>query len=80
MINIPSISERQYRPCDTCVWTDELLCSCKMCMLDYEVVEERTACDVDKYPLLHPIVQSRSCRFHMTSDELKMILDPYFME
>lgn len=25
-------------------------------------------------------VEKLPCRFHMTADELKMILDPYFME
>ena len=36
MIEIPSIAERQHRPCNTCVWTGNMY-SCTMCALNYEM-------------------------------------------
>ena len=79
MIEIPSIAERQHRSCNTCVWTGNMY-SCAMCALNYEMEGERTSSDLYGYPLNDSIIQDLPCRFHMTPDELRMILDPYFME
>lgn len=78
-ITIPSIAERQHRPCNTCVWTGNMY-SCAMCALNYEMEGERTSSDLYGYSLEDPVIQTLPCRFHMTPDELRMILDPYFME
>jgi len=79
MIEILPIAERYHRPCNTCVWTNDNY-SCTMAAMDYVIYGERTAKELWSYPLTHPIVQKCPCRFHMKYDELKMILDPYFME
>ena len=77
MINIPSISDRQHRPCDTCVWEDcEYGCQAWE-RLGYKVAGERDDWSIE---LTYKQRAKLPCRFHMTSDELKMILDPYFME
>lgn len=80
MINIPSISDRQHRPCNTCGWyriTNEFdYCQAKA-ELNYTIMSER----IDLFDITNfKDLQNMPCRFHMTSDELKMILDPYFME
>ena len=63
------ISERCTRPCNTCVWTDDMYL-CKMDVLDYEMEGERTSREYSaNYPLSHPIIQALPCRFHLTSDE-----------
>lgn len=76
---IPSISERRNRPCDTCVWTPDMY-DCRMCELDYEMPGERTSGEYSTYVLSYSGIQQLPCRFHLTADELKCILDPYFME
>lgn len=74
----PSIAERCNRPCDTCAWTNDLY-NCAMDQLDYEMEGERTSKEYMRYVLSHPVIQALPCRFHLTADELKQILDPYFM-
>lgn len=86
MINIPSISDRQHRPCNTCIFNPigtPVLCNANSCY-DYNIKDERTgermkAFINNIYPDFER-VGKLPCRFHITVDELKMILDPYFMK
>ena len=80
MIEIPTITERQYRPCNTCIWY-RIVNGVEQCLakteLHYTLMSERSDLfDTTNFEDL----QNMPCRFHMTSDELRMILDPYFME
>jgi len=85
MVQILSISDRQHRPCNTCIFNPigtPVLCNANSCY-DYNIKDERTgermkAFINNKYISVE--TWKLPCRFHMTSDELKMILDPYFME
>ena len=77
-VEIPSIATRQHRPCNTCSWYDgeSDVCNAKI-NLNYTLMSERT----DLFDNTNwAILQALPCRFHMTPDELRMILDPYFME
>ena len=80
MINIPSISDRQHRPCNTCGWyriTSEFDYCLAKTELNYTIMSER----IDLFDTTNfKDLQNMPCRFHITNDELKMILDPYFME
>ena len=78
MIEMPSIAERQYRPCNICIWYDgeSDVCNAKI-NLNYNLMSERT----DLFNNTNwNILQTMPCRFHITLNELKQILDPYFME
>lgn len=82
MIEIPSIAERQHRKCNTCIWY-RITNGFDYCMvsddLQYSLSDERSTA-FDRIDLTWLDKQSMHCRFHMTPDELRMILDPYFME
>lgn len=75
---IPPIAERQHQPCNTCIWYDgeSDVCNAKI-NLNYNLMSER----IDLFDTTNfKDLQNMPCRFHMTSDELKMILNPYLME
>jgi hypothetical protein len=69
---IPPISERQYRPCASCYWYGEDDCN----IWYYDYISERN----NTHNISFKKRQKLPCRFHLTEDELKQILDPYFME
>ena len=79
MINIaiiPPISERQHRPCDTCYWYDaSMYHECTLFSIGYMSERNRLI-----YKISWGQLQKLPCRFHLTEDELKQIIDPYFME
>jgi hypothetical protein len=73
---IPSISERQHRNCNDCYWYNEdTYHGCTLHPIDY--MSERNCV---MYKIDWDDLQKLPCRFHLTEDELKQILDPYFME
>ena len=80
MIEIPSIVERQHRKCNTCIWyriTNGFDYCLAKTELHYTLMSERSDLfDTTNFEDL----QNMPCRLHMTLDELRMILDPYFME
>ncbi len=72
---IPSIAQRCNRPCNECVWLDcEYDCQASI-RLGYSMPGERTTQLVGTVS-----IKPLPCRFNMTRDELRQILDPYFME
>lgn len=76
------IAERHYRKCNTCVWyrsTYEFDYCIASDDLQYSLSGERSDA-FDRMDLTWLDKQSIPCRFHTTPDELKMILDPYYME
>ena len=63
------------RPCLTCVWHNDSTCNASK-ELHYTMPDERTGqFKTMKWNELMKI----PCRFHMTKDELKVILDLHFM-
>lgn len=86
LMGIPPIAERQHRPCNTCIFNPigtPVLCIANNAY-DFNIDDERTGVRMqafidNRYPDFEK-VEKLPCRFHLTFNELKMILDPYFME
>ena len=83
LATIPSIAERCHQNCNACsfyVSTYEFDYCILATELNYNMIGERTSLCNNRYSLTDPVIKPLPCRFHLTPDELKQILDPYFME
>ena len=76
LATIPSIAERMNLRCETCVWEDGEY-GCQAASLGY--IESGGRNDWS-FKVTYAKRDRLPCRFHLTPDELKQILDPYFME
>lgn len=86
LVGILPIAERQHRHCNTCIFDpsgSSVLCLANA-TYNYTINDERTgvrmqAFNDNRYPDFEEVFKL-PCRFHLTSDELKMVLEPYFVK